>query len=76
MTSVESLISMHRDDMEMLRGEARAARKDRLSSRREMDQAFKELRSKLTAELPVSTHSFGFRGAVTFMVTLLGVLSY
>lgn len=67
---------MHRDDMEVLRDEARTARKDRLSSSREMDQAFKELRSRLTAELPVATPSSRIRGAVTFMVTLLGVLSY
>ncbi|WP_027721812.1 hypothetical protein [Maridesulfovibrio zosterae] len=76
MNSVESLISMHRKDMEFLRDESRTARKQRLSDCRALDQSFKELRTKLSADLPHMSPASKLRGAVTLMAALLGVLSY
>lgn len=77
MSSVETLISMHREDMALLRIEARQARKERLDSDREMAQAFKELRSKLSAEMPItSSFSVKLRAPLAFMATLMGVISF
>ncbi|WP_320174135.1 hypothetical protein [Maridesulfovibrio sp.] len=77
MSSVESLISMHREDMSLLRIEAKQARRERLDSCREMDQAFKDLRSRLSAEMPVtSSYSFKLRAPIAFMATLMGVISF
>jgi LPS O-antigen subunit length determinant protein (WzzB/FepE family) len=76
MTGVESLISMHRKEMSLLREEARQARKNRNDSAREMDHAFNELRNQLSAEMPGPVSSPKFRGAIAFMVALLGVLTY
>ncbi len=76
MTGVESLISMHRKEMSALREETRLSRRERKTSTREMDQAFNELRSQLSSEMPACSVSSKFRGAIAFMFTLLGVLSY
>ncbi|TIH13785.1 hypothetical protein D0S45_14310 [Marinifilum sp. JC120] len=77
MSSVETLISMHREDMIFLRTEAKQAKKDRLDSSREMDQAFKELRSKLSAEMPMtSSFSIKLRAPIAAMTALMGVLSF
>ena len=76
MSSVESLVSIHREDMAFLRSEAKKAKQSRLHSEREMDQAYKELRSKLAAEMPVvSSFSMKLRAPIALMVTLLGVFS-
>ncbi|CCO23360.1 hypothetical protein [Maridesulfovibrio hydrothermalis] len=75
MSGVESLIYMHREDMVVLRGEVRQARKDRKCHSREMDQAFKEMRAKLAAEMHETSTSSRFRGAMAFMSVLLTVLS-
>lgn len=76
MTGVESLVSMHRKEMALLREETRQSRRERRDSFREMDQSFNELRSKLSAEMPAAGGPSIFRGAVAFMMTLLGVLTY
>ncbi|WP_319777948.1 hypothetical protein [Maridesulfovibrio sp.] len=76
MSSVESLVSMHRKDMVLLRTEAKQARKQRHGSERELDQAFKELRSKLSSEMPVaSSFPMKLRAPIALMVTLVGVFS-
>jgi|GEM_PF-2095116 len=77
-SSVESLISMHREDMAMLRTEAKQARKERLDSSREMDLALKELRARLSEDMPVVTSSFSvkLRAPIALMVTLMGVFSF
>ncbi|WP_320171947.1 hypothetical protein [Maridesulfovibrio sp.] len=76
MTGVESLISMHRKDMSLLRDETRKSNKERKARLRDMDQAFSDLRGRLSAEMPTNSSPLKFRGAVAFMITLLGVLSY
>ncbi|MBI9111769.1 hypothetical protein [Maridesulfovibrio ferrireducens] len=77
MNNIESLLTVHRQDMELLRGESRQARSLRTIKDREMNREFKALRSKIAAEMPKSvTASFMLRGPVTFMLTLLAVLSF
>ncbi|NDV22391.1 hypothetical protein [Desulfovibrio sp. JC022] len=77
MSSVETLMSMHREDMALLRTEAKQARKERLDNNREMDLAFKDLRSKLSAEMPVtSSFSIKLRAPFAVMTALMGVLSF
>ncbi|WP_320006481.1 hypothetical protein [Maridesulfovibrio sp.] len=76
MNSVKALVSMHREDMAVLRSQAKKARQERVHCEREMDQAYKELRSQLAAEMPVvSTFSMKLRTPIALMVTLLGVFS-
>ncbi|WP_291329635.1 hypothetical protein [Desulfovibrio sp. UCD-KL4C] len=77
MSNIESLLSVHRRDMEMLRGESRQARSIRSKEYREMNKEFNALRSKLSAELPhyVKVSSL-LRGPFAFMLTLLTILSF
>lgn len=67
---------MHRKDMSMMREESRLARRERKKSSREQDRAFDELRARLNSEMPSSDGFSKFRGAVAFMLTLFGVLTY
>lgn len=69
---------MHREEMAVLRTEAKQARKERLDSSREMDLALKELRTKLSEDLPVTTSSFSvkLRAPIALMATLMGVFSF
>ncbi|NDV28373.1 hypothetical protein [Desulfovibrio sp. JC010] len=77
MSNIETLVSMHREDMALLRTEAKQARQERLDCEREMNQAFKELRSQLAAEMPVrSSYSVTLRAPIAFMATLMGVFSF
>ncbi|WP_432734651.1 hypothetical protein [Maridesulfovibrio sp. FT414] len=76
MTGVESLVSVHRKEMALLREESRQSKRERRDSFREMDHSFNELRSRLNAEMPSAGGPSVFRGAVAFMMTLLGVLTY
>lgn len=77
MSNIESLLSVHRQDMEMLRGESRQARSLRSKEYREMDKEFNDLRSKLSAELPSRvTVSSLLRGPFAFMFTLLAILTF
>ncbi len=67
---------MHREDMALLRSEAKQARQARLDCVREMDQAYKELRCKLSAEMPVAaSFSMKLRTPIALMATLMGVFS-
>ncbi|WP_319763820.1 hypothetical protein [Maridesulfovibrio sp.] len=77
MISVENLVSMHREDMALLRSEARQAKRDRLGCEREMDQAYKKLRNKLSAEMPTANSCVvRLRAPIAFMVTLMAVFSF
>lgn len=69
---------MHREDMAVLRAEAKQARKARLDSSREMDSALKELRTRLSEDMPVTTSSFPLklRAPIALMATLMGVFSF
>ncbi|WP_031484687.1 hypothetical protein [Maridesulfovibrio frigidus] len=77
MVSINGLIAFHKQEMVELRGQSRQARLGRTMQNRALNKKFKELRSKIAAEMPTPAKGFFlFRAPVAFAITVLGVLSF